>query len=297
MVASICRQHACAGSLGLPAADRVIRANWRCAPHHAVYHFCISAPGSSPAGRSPGDAIRIEIPGTQELQAELNGKTIRLFPQAGGSLLGLMPVPVAQKPGDYTLHIRDARGAEKQRMSVRIEDAHFPKQNIQVGKGTAGLKPLPGEMEAVGALRNSVTATRLWNEPFENPTPQCMNSLFGVARYHNGKPTGNYHKGVDLRSPAGTPIHAITDGVVHIAKMFRLHGGTVGLDHGQGLTSIYLHMSKIAVKEGDRVKKGDVIGYVGATGFATGPHLHWQLQVNGLPINPLEFLPNVPRCL
>jgi murein DD-endopeptidase MepM/ murein hydrolase activator NlpD len=244
-----------------------------------------------------GDAIRIQLPGTQELKAELNGKTITLFPQSNGSVLGLMPVPVAEKPGAYAIHIRDAGGAEKQQVSIRIEDAHFPKQNIHVGKGTKELKPLPGEMEAVGALRNSVTPARFWNEPFENPTPSCMNSLFGVARYHNGKPTGNYHRGVDLRSPAGTPIHAVTDGVVQIATMFRLHGGTVGLDHGQGLTSIYLHMSRIAVKQGDRVKKGDVIGYVGATGFATGPHLHWQLQANGLPVNPAQFIPNVARCL
>ncbi|HUS07629.1 MAG TPA: peptidoglycan DD-metalloendopeptidase family protein [Bryobacteraceae bacterium] len=244
-----------------------------------------------------GDAIRVQLPGAQQLQAELNGRSISLFPQPDGTVLGLMPVPVAQPPGTFTLHVRDASGAEKQQLSVRVEDAHFPRQNIQVGKGTAQLKPLPGEMEAVGALRSSVSPTRFWNEPFENPTSDCMNSLFGVARYHNGKPTGNYHKGVDLRSPAGRPIHAVTDGVIHIAKMFRLHGGTVGIDHGQGLTSIYLHMSKIAVEEGQRVKKGDVIGYVGKTGFATGPHLHWQLQVNGLPINPSQFLPNVPRCL
>ena len=78
--------------------------------------------------------------------------------------------------------------------------------------------------------------------------------------------------------------------------MFRLHGGTIGIDHGQGVVSTYLHMSKLALSEGTVVKKGDVVGYVGATGFATGPHLHWGLYVNGVPVNPSQWIPNVPRC-
>jgi lysostaphin len=78
--------------------------------------------------------------------------------------------------------------------------------------------------------------------------------------------------------------------------MYRLHGGTVGLDHGQGVSSIYIHMSKLNVKPGEIVKKGDVIGYVGSTGFATGPHLHWGMYMSGLPINPNQWITNVPTC-
>jgi murein DD-endopeptidase MepM/ murein hydrolase activator NlpD len=83
---------------------------------------------------------------------------------------------------------------------------------------------------------------------------------------------------------------------VQIARMYRLHGGTVGIDHGQGIGSIYIHMSSIKVKPGDIVKKGDTIGTVGSTGFATGPHLHWGMYVNGLPINPNQWIKGVPKC-
>jgi murein DD-endopeptidase MepM/ murein hydrolase activator NlpD len=106
----------------------------------------------------------------------------------------------------------------------------------------------------------------------------------------------DYHKGVDLRAPYGAPIHAVTGGIVKIAApKFRLHGGTVGIDHGQGLSSIYIHMSKVLVKQGQEVHKGDVIGLIGSTGFATGPHLHWGLYAGGVPVNPDQWVP-VKRC-
>jgi murein DD-endopeptidase MepM/ murein hydrolase activator NlpD len=235
-----------------------------------------------------GEVLRIASPGAS---VELNGKKIRLFQD-----LGLMPIPVTQAPGKYTAFVRDSAGKELQQIPVTVVDAHYPKQNIRAGKAIKELTPLPGEMETVRALNNTVSEKRMWAEPFLTPTPQCMNSLFGVMRYHNGVATGNFHRGVDLRSPMGTPVHAISPGVVRISKMFRLHGGTIGIDHGQGVVSTYLHMSKLALPEGTEVKAGDVVGYVGATGFATGPHLHWGLYVNGVAVNPSQWIPNVPRC-
>lgn len=228
--------------------------------------------------------------------AVLETKKVPLFYQNTGDYLALVPISVTQKPGKYQLSLVDGTGHTEHAESVQVQDARFPRQNISVGKSTKSLEPLPGEMEAIGALKMNVSDMRYWSEPFASPTPDCMNSLFGVLRYHNGKPTGDYHKGVDLRSPSGRPIKAITGGKVKIAKMYRLHGGTVGLDHGQGMGSIYIHMSKIAVKEGEMVKPGEVIGYVGATGFATGPHLHWGMYVNGLPVNPSQWVKAVPRC-
>jgi murein DD-endopeptidase MepM/ murein hydrolase activator NlpD len=90
------------------------------------------------------------------------------------------------------------------------------------------------------------------------------------------------------------PIHTAAAGDVKLAGEFALHGGTVGIDHGQGLKSIYLHMSKVAAKEGDHVQAGDVIGYVGSTGRSTGAHLHWALYANGEPVNPLQWLHLTP---
>jgi murein DD-endopeptidase MepM/ murein hydrolase activator NlpD len=123
-----------------------------------------------------------------------------------------------------------------------------------------------------------------------------MNSPFGVKRFYNGVFSGNYHKGLDQKSPAGTPIKAITGGLVKIARPYQLHGGTVAVDHGQGIGSIYIHMSKILVKPNQRVEAGDTLGLVGSTGFAMGPHLHWGLYVFGIPVNPQSGFVSVGAC-
>ncbi len=249
--------------------------------------FLLSFAAFAQSSFQQGEFLRITGEGAA---AELKGKTIRIFRQPDGSNLGLMPAAVLDKPGTYPLTIRDATGKVLRIEQVTITDAHYPRQNIAATKAMKELTPLPGEMEAVRALQTTASDKRFWVEPFIAPTGQCMNSRFGVTRYHNGKPTGAYHRGLDLRSPMGTPVKATAAGVVRISKMYRLHGGTIGIDHGQGVTSLYIHMSKLAVNEGAQVGQGDVVGYVGATGFATGPHLHWQVSVNGVPVNPDQWL-------
>ncbi len=235
--------------------------------------------------------------------ATLAGQKAPFYALPDGSWLALVPVSVFQKPGAYTLTV--AMGASANAAAgnnavkaalIRIEDGHYQTQNVNVSKTTEGLKPLPGELEAIQALKDTETSIAYWHEPFITPTPDCQNSPFGVKRLHNGIPTGDYHKGVDLRSPMGRPIRATAGGKIQIARMYRLHGGTVGIDHGQGVESIYIHMSRLNVTPGDTVKQGDVIGYVGSTGFATGPHLHWGLYVSGMPVNPNQWILNVPVC-
>jgi len=223
----------------------------------------------------------------------MNDRTIRLFPQGSGSL-GLMPVPADLKPGEYKLDLLDKDGASVETVSIRVLDSHFPKQNVVIGQSIAELKPSPGETETVTAFRNAVSDTRHWSEPLALPVRGCMTSPFGVQRYMNGKPTGNFHGGLDQRSPAGTPVLAVDGGIVKIVRDWNLHGRTVGIDHGQGLESMYLHMSKPAVSEGATVRKGDVVGYVGSTGRSTAPHLHWSLYVNGVPVNPRDWVQASP---
>ncbi|MBY0449203.1 MAG: M23 family metallopeptidase [Cyanobacteria bacterium] len=208
----------------------------------------------------------------------------------------LMPIEVSDPLGSATLSLIDAHGNIQTEYPVKIESGHFRRQNIQVSSQTKGLEPEPGELEAVAKLKNETGSQKYWQFPLITPTPDCANSPFGVLRYHNGVYTGNYHKGLDFRSPMGRPVRATSGGEVKIAKKMRLHGGTVGLDHGQGLSSIYIHLSKIMVKTGQHVQAGEVIGEVGATGFATGPHLHWGVFANGVPINPLKWLPQAKTC-
>ncbi len=230
------------------------------------------------------------------VKARMLERTIALFPQTDGEPLGLMPVPTLTKPGTYPLELLDKGGNVVETVDVTVLDAHYARQNIAIEKAVAALKPSPGEQETVGEFRKEVSEKRYWKEPLELPVPGCLTSPFGVQRYYNGKPTGDFHAGLDQRGAEGTPVHAITGGVVKIVRQFNLRGGTVAIDHGQGLESIYMHQSKLAVKEGDHIEAGDVIGYVGATGRATGPHLHWTLYANGVPVNPGQWLKAPPPC-
>ncbi|WP_338467607.1 M23 family metallopeptidase [Novosphingobium sp. ZN18A2] len=116
-----------------------------------------------------------------------------------------------------------------------------------------------------------------------------MTSGFGM-RHHPILGGRRKHDGVDLASPVGTPVHATADGVVEKASWFGGYGLFVELEHGANMETRYGHMSKIAVAEGQRVHKGDVIGYVGSTGRSTGPHLHYEVRVNGVPVNPLVYM-------
>jgi len=220
----------------------------------------------------------------------MGGRVVRLFADGDSVTTGLMPAPALAKPGAYTLEFLARSGAVVHSREVTVRDAHFPRQSIVMGKETAALKPSPGEMETAEAFRKTVSDQRYWSEPFIAPVPGCRTSPFGVQRVVNGKPTGNYHAGFDQRGPAGQPVHAIAGGVVRVVKEWNIHGNTVGIDHGQGVESMYLHLSKFAVAEGAHVKQGDVIGYVGSTGRSTAPHLHWSLYVNSVPVNPGQWV-------
>jgi len=245
-----------------------------------------------------GEVIRLRGP-AGAVQARMNDQTVPLFAQEDGSLLGLMPVPATTPPGNYSLEMLGADGAVLQTRDVVVRDARFPKQNIILGKAVAELKPSPGEMESIATFRKNLSKERYWDEPLVAPVSGCISSPFGVQRLYNGKPSGSYHTGVDQRSPAGHPVRSAAGGVVKMARMWNVHGGTVGIDHGQGLQTIYLHLSKFAVKEGAVVKKGDVIGYVGSTGRSTAPHLHWGLYAHGVPVDPRQWValkPCPPRA-
>jgi murein DD-endopeptidase MepM/ murein hydrolase activator NlpD len=205
-----------------------------------------------------------------------------------------MPIAINAKPGAYTLEFLDGDDSLLEKQSFVIADAHYPRQYVVLPKTVAGLRSSSEERESVSLFRAEETPERFWKEPLHRPIPGCMTSLFGVGRYINGKPTGDFHAGIDQRGAAGTPIHPAADGIVRLAARYELRGGTVAVDHGQGLTSIYLHMSKVVAKPGDHVTTADVLGLVGSTGRSTAPHLHWTLYVHGEPVNPNQWIRNVP---
>lgn len=249
----------------------------------------------SPQEVKQGHVLRIEVP-AGAAQAHMGETTIRLFPDKDGSLLGLMPVRVDQAPGPVAVRVLDSAGQKVSEFSVTVLDGGFPIQNIDVSPGMSSLKPRPGEAEALRAFNQTVSEIRYWDESFTRPVPGCVNSLYGLQRHHNGKPAGRRHLGVDMRGATGTPVKAPAAGIVRLARKMQMQGGTVGIDHGQGVLTSYYHLSRLAVREGQKVRRGQVVGYVGATGFATGPHLHWNFVVHGVPVNALQWAPSIRAC-
>lgn len=256
--------------------------------------LCILAPLSAqefqvkPLSAGQGQTLRLAA-GEGAASARLGTRKVTLFPD-GPSKTGLMPIAIDAKPGKYTLEFLDRQDAVIRSVAIKVIDAHYPKQNVVLSKNVAELKSSPEEREEVNTFRAAETPERYWQEPLRLPIPGCETSLFGVGRFINGKPTGEYHAGVDQRGVAGTPIHPVASGIVRLATQYSLRGGTVAVDHGQGLTSIYLHMSKILAKPGDHVTSADAVGLVGSTGRSTAPHLHWSLYVHGEAVNPNQWV-------
>lgn len=249
--------------------------------------------GFTPSAIRQGETLKLHAAKTAA-KARMNRVTIPLFADGEEGMSGLMPVGVEDQPGEYKLEFLDEAGAVIHELPVIVHDAHYPKQNIVISQALSELKSSSEEAETVHAFLNAVSQTRYWEDTLRLPLPGCMNSPFGASRLHNGKPTGDYHGGVDQHGAMGVPIHAAAAGTVRISRMFQLRGGTVGIDHGQGLETIYMHMSKFAAKEGQLVRAGEVIGYVGSTGRATGPHLHWSLYANGHPVSPNQWVKLTP---
>ncbi len=139
------------------------------------------------------------------------------------------------------------------------------------------------------AHRKSISTPRLWNKTFAYPRPMVFTSPFAQARLYKKDDVVNYHYGLDLAGKMGDPIYATNDGVVEVAGFYPIRGGLSGINHGAGVVSLYFHQSQILVKVGQVVKKGQLIGKVGNTGFSTAPHLHWEMRVRAEATDPKQW--------
>jgi murein DD-endopeptidase MepM/ murein hydrolase activator NlpD len=146
----------------------------------------------------------------------------------------------------------------------------------------------PAELAAIAEARAGDVAATGWRQPFRWPLTGRIATRFGAQRIYAGEP-GAYHGGIDIARPTGTPVRAPADGVVTLAaaEPFTLEGRLLLIGHGMGLESAFMHLSRIDVAVGDRVRQGQVVGAVGATGRATGPHLHWGLKWQAARLDPL----------
>lgn len=145
------------------------------------------------------------------------------------------------------------------------------------------------ENEYLAQIYANQSSEAFWRGAFIKPVDNIITSEFGRARSYNNQPVSSFHAGVDLRGATGTPIKAAARGKIVLAKETQVRGNVVVMDHGLGVYTLYAHMHQIDIQAGDMVDQGQIIGQVGMTGLVTGPHLHWEVRVNGVPVDPIEW--------
>lgn len=188
------------------------------------------------------------------------------------------------------------------RRSVQIVPVDYPKQELTLPKKmvtppTEVYDRINEDRAETSAAKNTVSSKRMWRLPFQRPVPGDITSLYGLQRILNGKPK-NPHRGLDFRSPMGGPIKCTADGKVILVGDHYYAGKSIYVDHGNGVVSMYFHMSKTLVKEDDTVSRGQTLGFSGKTGRATGPHLHFSVSVLGKLVDPEPlFKDNVDQLL
>lgn len=234
------------------------------------------------------------------MKGEWNGKGIEFWSDAvrknlEHALLGVdLETPVGGH--DVTIEARLADGGPVScRATVSVSAGEFAVEKLQVAQqfvepNAEEIARADKEGQRLREILASVTPERLWNGTFHMPLTGAHTAKnFGRRRVLNGQPRSP-HTGVDIPAATGTPVLAPQRGRVVLADNLFFAGNTVVVDHGLGVYTFYGHLSAMAVKEGDTVERGALLGNVGATGRVTGPHLHWGLTVDGARVNPLQIV-------
>ncbi|MEG2144478.1 MAG: M23 family metallopeptidase, partial [Oscillospiraceae bacterium] len=225
------------------------------------------------------------LPVAQSLLME----NIKAYKDENGLMLALIPIKYTHNPGSYYVSV--SLDGVKTDLPVEVLKTDFPVVDIEVDdevkEETIESKTANDEyMTKVQPLKAVNRDKVLWQGKFMPPLKEYrITSEFGEIRTVNGAPSDR-HGGLDMAAPAGTPVYATNDGEVLFAEKIQLTGNTIMIEHGLGLKSHYYHMDSLNVKAGDMVKKGDLIGTVGTTGFSTGPHLHFAVSVGRGYFNP-----------
>lgn len=250
-----------------------------------------------------GQVLVVKVPEVEEV-TEIKGTFLnRIIPffrenraDEPPGYVGLLGIDMQDSPGTYELAIEIKRGEQTEHLSynVWVAKEKFPVERLKLPKNKVDLDAKSvarwkAEQKRVKQVLAENSRMKLWHSSFVEPVNGRRTGIFGSVRILNGKPR-NPHSGEDIGAPMGADVVATNDGVVRLTVDHIFSGRGIFVDHGLGFYSMYFHLSDILVKDGDLVKAGQIIGKVGATGRATGPHLHWGVKLNGARVNPYALL-------
>lgn len=240
----------------------------------------------------PGGVAVVPLPGGRPGEATYRGQPV-LVRQDAGRWVAIVGIPLDAVPGPGTLE------ADGRPVPFTIHPKRYPVQRVHVEDPRL---VTPGPEEEARIARERLNIGPAWKARpeglvpslvFLRPTPGDLTASFGLRRIFNGEPRSP-HAGLDIRAPQGQAVRAPAAGVVVLTGDFFFSGNSVFIAHGEGVVSLLCHLSKIEVKEGQVVKAGDLVGEVGRTGRASGPHLHWSLSLNDARVDPRLFLGKRP---
>ena len=267
------------------------------APHDGAATFPrISA---QPARVVQGETMLVQVEARREL--DLRGWFLGQdldFVGAEGEYWALVGIDALTPPGAYPVALQAVEAGSGDQLSVQetftVTKGSYGTYNVVVPPSRQNLLDptlSQKEREKVNAVFAGVSDEKLWSGTFGLPLPGELRitAPFGQRRSYSGGPVASYHSGLDYGADAGVAVFAPMTGTVVLAEPLQVRGNAVIVDHGLGVFSAFWHLSQIDVTAGQRVGKAHVVGLVGNTGLSTGPHLHWEMQVHSVPVNPLQW--------
>jgi hypothetical protein len=248
----------------------------------------------TPGSVKQGDPFLVKVKADVSPDILFQDKTIPASPCGAGCFVGVGAVDVDLTPGTYNVFVLE--GEDVKTLKLRVTKGLFQVTHITVDEDKVMLSPedekrADREAEEFRAIWPKVSG-RMWNGGFSMPLRNSYSTYFGTKRIFNNEKT-SVHTGLDIRGRPGEKVRAANRGRVVLAKNTFFGGNTIVLDHGDSIYTIYMHLEEFEISPGDEVKKGQVIGLVGSTGRATGPHLHFGVKVDGVNVNP-EAMTKLP---
>lgn len=261
----------------------------------SVSSLAIDLPRSSPV---PGGiaVLPLNLPsGAQTApHAYYEGRRVMVL-RNGATWQALVGIPLSSNPGTHVLEVKNG-DQTLTRVSFTVRDKRYPSQHLTI-KDQRKVEPSAADLARIEKETVEINrALEQWTDQtdmpvnFLQPVEGRPSDSFGFRRYFNGQPR-KPHSGMDIAADSGAPVRAPAAGRVIATGDYFFNGNTIFIDHGQGLITLYCHLSRIDVRPGQAVQRGDIIGAVGMTGRVTGPHLHWGVSLNRASVDPGLFLP------